>query len=127
VEHTQFDHTSLLRYLVDKWNLGPLGARTAAATGIGLAIRESAPRTDTVPFIRVPYTVLIPPHPDWEQSGDGSNHHQALAAFAKHLQELAGAPPLEGGDLAGQAASLVDNIKNGVWKLQLGALGRGAA
>jgi phospholipase C len=28
---TQFDHTSLLRYLSDKWNLGPLGARVANA------------------------------------------------------------------------------------------------
>jgi phospholipase C len=29
VLQTFFDHTSLLRYLTDKWRLGPLGARTA--------------------------------------------------------------------------------------------------
>src|SRR5262245_56967857 len=34
VENSQFDHTSLLKYLTDKWSLGPLGARTAAANSI---------------------------------------------------------------------------------------------
>src|SRR5262249_48321692 len=45
VEHTQFDHTSLLKYLTDKWNLGPLGRRTAAASSIAAPIREAQPRT----------------------------------------------------------------------------------
>ena len=56
VEHTQFDHTSVLKYLIDKWSLGPLGLRAAAATSIAAALREASPRTDTIPFIRVPYT-----------------------------------------------------------------------
>ena len=86
VEHTQFDHTSLLKYLTEKWNLGPLGRRTAAATSIGGALLETAPRTDTVPFIRVPYSALIPDHPEWEQAANNSLHHQGLEAFAQHLQ-----------------------------------------
>jgi Phosphoesterase family len=35
VIHTQFDHTSLLKYLSEKWFLGPLGARVAAAESFG--------------------------------------------------------------------------------------------
>src|SRR5262249_7095519 len=32
---TPFDHTSLLKYLIDKWGLGSLGNRTAKANSIG--------------------------------------------------------------------------------------------
>lgn len=86
VEKTVFDHTSLLRYLIDKWGLGPLGARTAQANSIAVAFTENAPRSDTIPFIRVPYTTLIPPDADLEQN-DTSNHHEALHAFAAFLAE----------------------------------------
>lgn len=41
-----FDHTSLLRYVSDKWGLGPLGARTAAANSFADALL-SIPRADT--------------------------------------------------------------------------------
>jgi phospholipase C len=48
VVHQTFDHTSVLRYLIDLWSLGPLGRRTAAAQSIEVAIRTTgAPRTDT--------------------------------------------------------------------------------
>jgi phospholipase C len=50
-----FDHTSLLRYLSDKWGLGPLGARTAAANSFAGALR-SPPRTDTPANIPEPST-----------------------------------------------------------------------
>jgi len=85
VESTQFDHTSLLKYLVNKWGLGPLGARTAAANSIGVAITESQPRTDTVPFIRISTSVVLPDRPDLEKEVD-SNHQIALQAFAKYLR-----------------------------------------
>lgn len=39
VDHTVFDHTSLLKYLTEKWGLGPLGNRTAHANSIRLALR----------------------------------------------------------------------------------------
>jgi phospholipase C len=35
VVHDEFDHTSLLKFAIEKWTLGPLGARTAAANSIG--------------------------------------------------------------------------------------------
>jgi phospholipase C len=98
VEHMQFDHTSLLRYLTNKWNLGPLGARTAAANSIGTAITESRPRTDTLPFIRISTSVVLPPRPGLEKEVD-SNHHVALLAFANYLRNEMGieaAKALEG-------------------------------
>jgi phospholipase C len=84
VEHTVFDHTSLLKYLTVKWNLGPLGHRTESANSLGVALNQGRPREGTVPFIRVPYTQLMPDRPDLEKE-DSSNHHEALHAFAAYL------------------------------------------
>ncbi len=51
---TVFDHTSLLRYLCEKWNLDPLGARMQAEAGDKRAnsfadelTKRATPRTDT--------------------------------------------------------------------------------
>jgi phospholipase C len=91
-EHTEFDHTSLLRYLVDKWQLGPLGARTAQANSIACALRTSAPpREDTTTFIRVATTDLIPDDPEMER-WDSSAGQRQLHIFADWI--------LEGGDHA---------------------------
>lgn len=46
VDHTPFDHTSLLKYMQEKWSLGPLGARTAAANSLAPLI-QGPPRTNT--------------------------------------------------------------------------------
>jgi phospholipase C len=86
VEKTVFDHTSLLKYMAEKWNLGPLGRRTEQANSIAVAINQRQPRDGTVPFIRVPYTQLMPDRPDLEKE-DSSNHHEALHAFAAYLAE----------------------------------------
>jgi phospholipase C len=85
VEQTQFDHTSLLKYLINKWNLGPLGARTAAANSVGTAISEKQARTGTLPFIRVSTTSVLPPRPDLEKEVS-SDHQIALRAFANYLR-----------------------------------------
>jgi phospholipase C len=51
----RFDHTTLLKYLIDKWDLGPLGNRTATANTFAPFIRRSgSPRTDTPATIPVP-------------------------------------------------------------------------
>ena len=83
VEKTVFDHTSLLKYLVDKWQLAPLGARTAAANSIGVALRAED-RSAVLPFIRVPYTDLIPNDADLEKTAL-SHHQKAIHAFALFL------------------------------------------
>jgi phospholipase C len=116
VESTQFDHTSLLKYLVNKWGLGSLGARTAAANSIGVALTESQPRTDTLPFIRISTSVVLPDRPDLEKDVN-SNHHIALQAFAKYLRT-------EMGDAAKVLEEVADagawiNLKARVGKLFL--------
>jgi phospholipase C len=114
VEHTQFDHTSVLKYLIDKWSLGPLGLRAATATSIAVVLREASPRTDTVPFIRVPYTLLMPEHPEWE-TRDDSPHQQALRLFAQHLEAEMGAPiPAETAVTAHTMSHLVSKVRSGV-------------
>jgi phospholipase C len=112
VDHTQFDHTSLLKYLTEKWNLGPLGRRTAAATSIGEAIREPAPRADTTPFIRVPYTVLIPEHPEWEQQDQDSKYHQGLQAFAQRVASQLEGIQKQPADLARRMSDLAVRISS---------------
>lgn len=88
VEKTQFDHTSLLKYMIQKWGLDPLGRRTAAANSISVAIGDER-RDDTPSFIRVSYSDLVPPDPGLERE-DSSNHHKALQAFAYHLAKETG-------------------------------------
>lgn len=49
-----FDHTSILKYLIEKWDLGNLGRRAAQANSIGEVIRQSGgPRSDTPERIEV--------------------------------------------------------------------------
>src|SRR5262249_34459777 len=91
VTHTAFDHTSLLKYLIEEWGLGPLGNRTAAANSIAGEITETAARTDTVPFIRVPFTNLIAPRPELEKE-DVSDHQKALQGFSRALEIRTGDP-----------------------------------
>ena len=86
VEKTVFDHTSLLKYLTDKWGLGPLGSRTEEANSIRVALNQDQPRETTVPFIRVPYSNLMPERPDLEKE-DSSDHQKALQAFSWYLAQ----------------------------------------
>lgn len=55
VDHTPFDHTSVLKYLQEKWGLGPLGARTAAAHSLAPLIQAApAPAApEAVPVARI--------------------------------------------------------------------------
>ncbi|HUJ74863.1 MAG TPA: alkaline phosphatase family protein [bacterium] len=94
VTHTVFDHTSLLKYLSDKWGLGPLGARTAAANSLAGEIKRTAPRpaTDTIGSIRVPYSLLAHEDETCDEQAQ-SKHHEALELFAALLQR--GLPPGE--------------------------------
>jgi phospholipase C len=87
VEHTQFDHTSLLKYLCDKWDMAPLGERTRTANSIATAIRVTGePRVaDTPPFIRVPNTSLIPDDARVERDATNANA-DGLHRFADWLR-----------------------------------------
>jgi phospholipase C len=90
VEKTQFDHTSLLKYLIEKWGLADLGRRTAQATSIGIAITATCRDSeDTIARIEISPADLIPPDPELEDAAFGiSPHHTALRAFATYLRIL---------------------------------------
>jgi len=118
VDHTVFDHTSLLKYLIDKWGLGPLGNRAAAANSIGVTLNQSHPREDTVPFIRVANADLISARPELEKA-ESSIHHKAIFAFGDYLAEqkdAVAAAAIRG--LASQAGSWV-KFKTTCGKLML--------
>ncbi len=86
VVNAQLEHTSFLRYLMGKWGLPPLGRRTQGKDVLGRALPWAANvRADTVPFIRVPTSKLVPEHPDWEQQ-DVSTHHEGLHLVADILE-----------------------------------------
>jgi hypothetical protein len=87
VEHTVFDHTSVLAYLTQKWGLGPLGKRVEAANSIGLALSTS--REDGAPVrIGLIAEQLDPPNPVAEEEAFGNlNVHQsALIQLANWLE-----------------------------------------
>jgi len=80
VEKTQFDHTSLLKYFTDKWQLEPLPSRRVAeATSIAVVLR-SQPREDSLPRIELTEDQLVPPNLEREEQAiaDNSTHDQAL-------------------------------------------------
>jgi phospholipase C len=77
---TEFDHTSLLRYVSDKWNLGPLGNRTAKANSFASAFVRSSARTDCPGSLPVPAAAPSDVNP-------ALNPHQAaLAGLTHHLE-----------------------------------------
>lgn len=89
VEHTLFDHTSLLAYLIGKWRLGDLGRRAAGANSIGVALGRATPRTDTVFRLALDPDQLQPPDPDAEEwAFDATSSHQsALQRLAAYLKD----------------------------------------
>lgn len=108
-EHTLFDHTSVLKYLIDKWGLKELTNRTASANSIAVALRDQR-RDDTLAFIRVPYTDLLPDRPDLEKESDSSFQRSlhALAFFVAKDGDLLGADVL---DLLTKEASTFEKAK----------------
>src|SRR5579872_827133 len=87
VEKTQFDHTSLLRYLTDKWQLRPLPSkRMAQANSIGTAIRSQL-REDGLPRIELSSGELTPPKLELEENAidNDSAHDLALKRLRDYL------------------------------------------
>jgi phospholipase C len=108
VEHTQFDHTSVLRYLQDKWSLGPLGQRALRANSIGCAVSANALlRQDTTPFIRVSNADLISDDVEAEKNATNANQ-DALHNFAEYLYQEADVGMEHAVDLAADAAKFAN-------------------
>ena len=88
VEHTQFDHTSLLRFLTDKWNLRELDSmRVKNANSIAVALNENAERTDTPRGISLSPEQLKPLDPNLEDAATDkvTDHQKALRRLAEFL------------------------------------------
>jgi phospholipase C len=89
VVSAQLEHSSVLQYAIGKWALEPLGRRTRGGDPLGAALpRVAQERQDTIPFIRVPNSDLVPRSPlfaDWERH-DESQHHDALHLAADVLE-----------------------------------------
>jgi phospholipase C len=81
VEHTVFDHTSVLKYLIEKWGLGPLGNRAAAAASIAKAIGSTLPSDTPASAPLVAAQAITPPAPVKELNG----LQQALLGFTQAL------------------------------------------
>jgi phospholipase C len=109
---TQFDHTSLLRYVTDKWGLGPLGDRIAQAATFADALnRRTSPRTNCPKSIEAPAGLDNPT--DIPLNG----HQAALAGFSHHLEVnetkpndaiIAGHSKAMAGSYQGQSAAVAE-------------------
>jgi phospholipase C len=88
VESTVFDHTSVLKYLTEKWALEPLPSRRiAAAQSIGVALTRATPRADAMAPIIMSANQLRVPDLEREEQGTTmvSAHHLALSRLASFL------------------------------------------
>jgi phospholipase C len=94
VVKTEFDHTSLLRSLKDKWGLGSLGARVDAAKGVLENVTVASEcRTDTPPSVmmaprRRPARAGRPRAPEARLT----DHELAILAFSEYLETRARVP-----------------------------------
>jgi phospholipase C len=87
VEHTIFDHTSMLKYLTDKWDLGPLGERTKQANSIAVGLDfESAPRENCLASITIPNDKLLS-EKSFLEKHDVNANHEAIHLFAEYLNK----------------------------------------
>jgi phospholipase C len=84
------DHTSLLKYLIDKWQLGPLGERTARARTFANAL-SGPPRPDTPRLISSVPSGLTPIPATPRQSLN--DHQSALVALSHALESMAEEDP----------------------------------
>lgn len=102
VVRDEFDHTSLLKYLTDKWSLGPLGERTRQAKSFAGALLPAL-RTDCPLTIPSPGPAGSPPA---AVSGRPalSSHQTALFAMTQLLESMT---DVEAASLKGRVARMI--------------------
>jgi phospholipase C len=85
--NTEFDHTSLLKYLTEKWSLGSLTERVAQAQSFAPAIRTAGEaRTDTPGSVPIP-AIAASEAMMAAAPGEPLNAHQkALIVFSEYLE-----------------------------------------
>ena len=87
VEHTVFDHTSVLKYAIEKWSLGPLGERAASATSLAVALRPGGePRRDTPERLVVPEPAPATLAEEAKEATELNELQMAMVALAMFLE-----------------------------------------
>lgn len=77
------DHTSLLKYLQEKWNLGDLGARTASANSLAPALQGQSGGVGPASL-----EVARPAGPPQVATAALTGHQNALVALSQHLEAM---------------------------------------
>jgi phospholipase C len=115
IEKTQFDHTSLLNYLTEKWQLTPLPSkRMAQATSVAVALQVQR-RDNLLPRIELTADQLTPPNLDLEEAAiaDNSTHDQALTKLKDYVvEELSKAAP----NFYSKLRGWFEIVKSFVWR-----------
>jgi phospholipase C len=115
VIHTVFDHTSLLKYLIDKWSLGPLGNRAAAAQTFSSEVGNSPAAPDRLPVIAMPTPAGLAP-PKYGQIGGRiqpvlNPHQSALVGLTQLLESMT---DVAGESLLGRTKRLITGFDGAV-------------
>ena len=81
-----FDHTSILKYAIDKWQLGSLGARAAGANSVASFFANAQrPTPATVPVAQIPVALQALARTTAQQEPLNANQ-QALLSFTQYLE-----------------------------------------
>jgi len=114
VIHVEFDHTSLLRYLSDKWDLGPLGARVAAANSIAPTIAAEIQAAGPMTIPSPTASGITPPNYGQLQSRIQpvlSGHQSALLAMTQLLESMT---DVGADDIVGRGKRLITGFDGAV-------------
>jgi phospholipase C len=91
VTSTAFDHTSLLKYLIDKWQLGYLGNRTATANAFSGVFRPTIRADANIPAVIDAPVQLAESSPAMPEK---LNRNQAaMVALSHALESIGGGDP----------------------------------
>ena len=82
------DHTSLLKYLQEKWDLGDLGARTASAQSVAPALQGKSAAA-APPSLQIARSAGPPPVTPTALS----SHQSALVALSQQLEAMTDEDP----------------------------------
>jgi phospholipase C len=84
---TVFDHTSILRFALDRWKLAPLGARTAQANSIAMAFVDAQESAKSLTELHVTADAAAPSI-TMHSAQDLNANQRGLVAYSQYLATL---------------------------------------
>jgi phospholipase C len=107
VDHTVFDHTSFLKYLIDKWELKGLGERAARANSLAVALKpDGEPRRDTPHKVEVAPATAAEKAASTAAAAELNELQMAMVALAMYLHKMT---PGDAGEKLGRLDALMEN------------------